>query len=45
MNLHELSPAPGSKRASVRVGRGLGSGLGKTSGNCLLYTSPSPRDA
>ena len=32
MNLHELSPAPGSKRYAVRVGRGLGSGLGKTSG-------------
>ena len=32
MNLHELSPAPGSKRVHVRVGRGLGSGLGKTSG-------------
>ena len=32
MILHELSPAPGSKRSSVRVGRGLGSGLGKTSG-------------
>ena len=32
MNLQELSPAPGSKRSSVRVGRGLGSGLGKTSG-------------
>ena len=32
MNLHELSPAPGSKREAVRVGRGLGSGLGKTSG-------------
>ena len=32
MNLHELSPAPGSKRVAVRVGRGLGSGLGKTSG-------------
>ena len=32
MNLHELSPAPGSNRSSVRVGRGLGSGLGKTSG-------------
>lgn len=32
MKLHELSPAPGSKKASVRVGRGLGSGLGKTSG-------------
>ena len=32
MKLHELSPAPGSKKAAVRVGRGLGSGLGKTSG-------------
>ena len=32
MNSHELSPAPGSKKAAVRVGRGLGSGLGKTSG-------------
>ena len=29
--LSELSPAPGSKRKAVRVGRGLGSGLGKTS--------------
>lgn len=32
MNLHELSPAPGSKQKRTRVGRGLGSGLGKTSG-------------
>jgi large subunit ribosomal protein L15 len=32
MELHELHPAPGSKKARVRVGRGLGSGLGKTSG-------------
>lgn len=32
MKLHELSPAPGSKKNRVRVGRGLGSGLGKTSG-------------
>ncbi|MDR2006089.1 MAG: 50S ribosomal protein L15 [Acidaminococcales bacterium] len=32
MKLHELSPAPGSRKKSVRVGRGLGSGLGKTSG-------------
>ena len=32
MKLHELSPAPGSKSKRVRVGRGLGSGLGKTSG-------------
>lgn len=32
MKLHELSPAPGSKKERTRVGRGLGSGLGKTSG-------------
>ena len=32
MELHELSPAPGSKKSRTRVGRGLGSGLGKTSG-------------
>jgi large subunit ribosomal protein L15 len=32
MRLHELSPAPGSRKKAVRVGRGLGSGLGKTSG-------------
>ncbi len=30
--LHELKPAPGSHRARKRVGRGPGSGLGKTSG-------------
>ncbi|TWH47055.1 50S ribosomal protein L15 [Sporomusa sp. KB1] len=32
MKLHELAPAPGSKKVRTRVGRGLGSGLGKTSG-------------
>lgn len=32
MKLHELSPTPGSRKKRVRVGRGLGSGLGKTSG-------------
>ncbi|HAK75040.1 MAG TPA: 50S ribosomal protein L15 [Sporomusaceae bacterium] len=32
MKLHELTPAPGSKTKRVRVGRGLGSGLGKTAG-------------
>jgi large subunit ribosomal protein L15 len=32
MKLHELSPAPGSKKTRKRVGRGIGSGLGKTSG-------------
>ena len=32
MKLHELSPAKGSKRARKRIGRGPGSGTGKTSG-------------
>lgn len=32
MKLHELTPAPGSRTKRVRVGRGLGSGLGKTAG-------------
>ena len=32
MNLAELSPAVGSKRKAFRVGRGHGSGNGKTSG-------------
>ncbi|NMB97991.1 MAG: 50S ribosomal protein L15 [Clostridiaceae bacterium] len=32
MKLNELKPAPGSKRLSVRKGRGPGSGKGKTSG-------------
>ena len=32
MNLNELSPALGSKTARKRVGRGIGSGLGKTCG-------------
>jgi len=32
MRLNELSPAPGSKPAAKRVGRGIGSGLGKTGG-------------
>ena len=32
MKLDELRPAPGSKTTRRRVGRGIGSGLGKTSG-------------
>ena len=32
MRLHNLSPMEGSKAKSVRVGRGTGSGIGKTSG-------------
>ncbi|MGI6690105.1 MAG: 50S ribosomal protein L15 [Clostridiales bacterium] len=32
MKLHELKPAKGSTTAPKRLGRGVGSGLGKTSG-------------
>ena len=32
MRLNELSPARGSKKPKQRVGRGVGSGLGKTCG-------------
>lgn len=32
MKLHELSPVEGSKKDSKRIGRGHGSGWGKTSG-------------
>ena len=32
MKLHELKPAEGSRKKEVRVGRGIGSGVGKTCG-------------
>ena len=32
MELNTIQPAPGSKRPRRRVGRGIGSGLGKTAG-------------
>ena len=32
MRLNTISPAPGSKSPAKRVGRGIGSGLGKTGG-------------
>ncbi len=32
MKLHDLSPAKGSRRARKRIGRGPGSGTGKTAG-------------
>ncbi len=32
MHLNTISPAPGSNPAGKRVGRGIGSGLGKTGG-------------
>lgn len=31
MKLYELGPAPGAKKTPKRIGRGIGSGLGKTS--------------
>ncbi|MEH0022798.1 MAG: 50S ribosomal protein L15 [Desulfobacter sp.] len=31
MQLHDLAPAPGSRKGRKRVGRGPGSGMGKTS--------------
>ncbi len=31
MKLHELQPVPGSRQKRKRVGRGMGSGMGKTS--------------
>lgn len=32
MQLNTMSPAPGSKKRRTRLGRGIGSGLGKTAG-------------
>jgi large subunit ribosomal protein L15 len=32
IGLHNLKPKPGSRRPRKRIGRGEGSGLGKTSG-------------
>lgn len=32
MKLNELAPAPGSRKARKRIGRGIGSGRGKTAG-------------
>jgi large subunit ribosomal protein L15 len=32
MRLHEIKPSPGSRTTPKRVGRGIGSGLGKTAG-------------
>ena len=32
MNLHTLKPAEGARKKEIRVGRGIGSGVGKTCG-------------
>ncbi|MCH7615057.1 MAG: 50S ribosomal protein L15 [Nitrospinae bacterium] len=48
MKLHELRPAPGSKKKPKRLGRGHGSGHGKTSGKGhkgLLARSGNPNMA
>ncbi len=39
MNLHELSPVPGSVRKAYRKGRGAGSGNGKTAGGVVRRAS------
>ncbi|MBQ3755343.1 MAG: 50S ribosomal protein L15, partial [Clostridia bacterium] len=31
MSIHELKPAEGARTAEKRIGRGIGSGMGKTS--------------
>lgn len=36
MKLHDLKPAPGAHRDRKRVGRGIGSGKGKTSGKGMM---------
>jgi large subunit ribosomal protein L15 len=36
MKLHDLKPAPGSNHKSKRVGRGHGSGKGKTAGRGMM---------
>ncbi|HEY0602769.1 MAG TPA: 50S ribosomal protein L15 [Herpetosiphonaceae bacterium] len=36
MKLHDLKPAPGSNHKSKRVGRGHGSGKGKTAGKGMM---------
>jgi large subunit ribosomal protein L15 len=36
MKLHDLVPSPGSHRKSKRVGRGYGSGKGKTAGKGMM---------
>ena len=42
-NLGNLSPAPGSNRPRKRLGRGIGSGLGKTAGRGHKGTARSKK--
>ncbi|GAF22605.1 LSU ribosomal protein L15p [Bacillus sp. JCM 19047] len=41
MKLHELQPAEGSRKVRNRVGRGIGSGNGKTSGRDTKVKKPA----
>ena len=45
MKLNELKPAEGSTTAARRLGRGVGSGLGKTSGKGHRVQRPAPAAA
>ena len=45
MKLHEISPAFGSTTAPKRLGRGVGSGLGKTSGKVTRAPGLAPAAA
>lgn len=40
MKMHELKPAEGAKKEAKRLGRGIGSGLGKTSGRVIKVSGP-----
>jgi ribosomal protein L15 len=40
MELNKIKPGAGSKHAAKRVGRGIGSGLGKTAGRGTRDRSP-----
>ena len=40
MKLHELAPQQGATHAKKRVGRGIGSGIGKTSVGAIKASRP-----
>lgn len=42
MKLHDLQPVPGSKKRKKRVGRGMASGKGKTSGRGIKGQNARP---
>ena len=44
MDIHELSPQEGARRKTKRVGRGTGSGLGKTSAEDIKDKKPEAEE-